>query len=109
MRTETYRTPDGALTLLVQYDSDGIAIGFDGFAWHTHAEIIAELRHETDEEQALRHYLDDLFNDRLRIVVLKNNGTVQDVWIPDLQDGPDSTKYLEPEESLESRCWGGKG
>jgi len=103
MTFERYTTPDGTLTLVVQRDGDDMAVGFDRCAWHTHADIIQELRHDSDQEQALQRYLDDLFTDKLRIVILKKIGKVHDVWIPDFQDDPDTDPYMEPDEKIEAR------
>ncbi len=41
MKHEEHRTPDGALTLVVSHEDDDITIGFDGFQWHTHGDVLA--------------------------------------------------------------------
>jgi hypothetical protein len=42
MAREQHVTPDGALTLVVARDDDGdITVGFDGFPWHTHGDLLA--------------------------------------------------------------------
>src|SRR3954453_4418536 len=105
--TERYSTPDASLTLLVQRDEDDITIGFDGHPWHTHADIIAELRGQQDPEKALQSYLDDLMHDRLPIVLWKKAGVLTHAFVPDYPDQPISMKYCEPDESYEIRLWSG--
>jgi hypothetical protein len=105
--TERYSTPDATLTLLVQRDDDDITIGFDGYPWHTHADIIADLRRQSDPESALQTYLDDLFHDRLPIVLMKKAGVLTQPFIPDFPDQPIEQKYFEPDESFEVRLWSG--
>ena len=106
--TERYPTPDATLTLLVQRDDGDITIGFDGYPWHTHADIIADLRRQSDPESALKSYLDDLFHDRLPIVLMKKAGVLTEPFIPDFPEEPIDTKYFEPDESYELRYWSGR-
>lgn len=105
--TERYPTPDGSLTLLVVREDGDITIGFEGLPWHTHADIIASLRGEEDKEQALREYLDDLFHDRLPIILMTKGGTISEPYVPEFPDEPIDTKYFEPDESYEVRFWSG--
>jgi hypothetical protein len=105
--TERYSTPDTTLTLLVQRNDDDITIGFDGYPWHTHADIIADLRRESDPEAALQAYLDDLFHDRLPIVLMKKAGVLTQPFIPDFPDQPLNSKHFEADECYEVRLWSG--
>jgi hypothetical protein len=39
---EEHRSPDGLLRFIVTRDEQGdISLGFDGFVWHTHADVLA--------------------------------------------------------------------
>lgn len=105
--TERYSTPDGILTLLVTHQKSDITIGFENFPWHTHAAIIANLQGEEDIEQALRKYLDDLFHDRLSIVLMMKSGEISDPYILDFPDESVDSKYLESNESYALRFWSG--
>ena len=41
---EEHRSPDGILTLKVKREDDGdVCVGFDGYSWHTHGDILASL------------------------------------------------------------------
>ena len=105
--TERYSTPDGLLTLLVQRDEDDVTIGFEGYPWHTHADIIADLHGHDDPESALQNYLDDLFHDRLPIVVWKKAGVLTDALVPDFPDEPIGQEHCDSDESFEVRLWSG--
>ena len=59
-----------------------ISLGFDGFTWHTHADILAELS-GMSEDVALRNYVDALLNDQAIIAIARVGGKIQDVWIAD--------------------------
>ena len=40
---EEHISPDGRLRFLIAADPDGdLALGFDGFPWHTHADTLSE-------------------------------------------------------------------
>jgi hypothetical protein len=105
--TERHSTPDGSLTLLVVREEGDITIGFEGYPWHTHGDIIASLREEKDVERAVQCYLTDLTTDRLPIVVMKKNGVMAQPYVADFPDEPVSTKYFTPEETFELRFWSG--
>lgn len=106
--TERYPIPDATLTLLVQREDGDITIGFDGYPWHTHADIIADLRRQSDSESALKTYLDDLFHDRLPIILMMKAGVLREPYIPDFPEEPVDTKYFAPDESYELRYWSGR-
>jgi hypothetical protein len=80
---EEHRSPDGLLRFIVCRDKDGdISLGFDGFTWHTHADILAELS-GMSEDVALRNYVDALLNDQAIIAIARVAGKIQDIWIAD--------------------------
>ena len=107
MRTlEEHVTPDGRLRFLVVADADGeLALGFDGFASHTHADILASLS-GLSQDDAVRRYIDDLRNDRSVIALWGIPGETRDVWV---SDDPirDATYPLEG-EVVELRFWSGR-
>ncbi len=105
--TERYSSPDGMLTLIVVRQEGDITIGFDGLPWHTHPDNIANLRGENDKEQALRKYLEDLFNDRLPIVLMMKGDVVSEPYILNFPDEAVDSKDFEPDESYKLRFWGG--
>jgi hypothetical protein len=37
---EKYESPDGLLRLLVDREGDDVMVGFEGFPWHTHADLL---------------------------------------------------------------------
>jgi hypothetical protein len=101
---EDHRSPDGLLGFLVSRDLDGdIALGFDGFPWHTHADILAS-RSELSGSEPVRQFVDDLLNGRSIIGIARVGDTLRDVWVT---DGPFPDKYKPEDETVEFRYWDG--
>jgi hypothetical protein len=42
MPDEEHRSPDGSLTLVVSREDGDVTIGFLGYPWHTHGDLLAE-------------------------------------------------------------------
>jgi hypothetical protein len=102
---EEHHSPDRFLRLIVTRDDGGdIDIGFAGYAWHTHGDILASLS-GLPEEDAIREFVDQIIGDDQIIVVSRVNGEVRDVWPTDDPQG--EFDYKPPEESLEFRRWSG--
>jgi len=101
---EEHRSPDGLLTLMVWRDPDGdITVGFDGFSWHTHADILAGMS-DLPEDAALREFVDDTLNGRSIIAVARVGRTIRDVWITDTAE---ADKHKPEDETIEFRYWDG--
>src|SRR5437870_6427839 len=103
--TREYVSPDGRLRFVVATGDDGdIALGFDGFAWHTHADMLAAMA-GVSEAEAVEQFVRDLLDGRAVIVVLRVGGAVKDVWITD--DPASESGDLAEGESIELRLWDG--
>jgi hypothetical protein len=102
---ERHVSPDGNLVLIVQEDETGdIAVGFEGYAWHTHADILAALTGQPQRE-ALRAFVDDIVTDRAIVAVAAVGATVRAAWVT---DNPESAfKYKPDDESIRFRRWSG--
>lgn len=102
---EEHNSPDGFLRLIVTRDSAGdVAIGFDRYAWHTHADILASLS-GLSESDAIQQFVERVIGDDQIIAISRVNGEVCDVWPTD--DPRGEFKHKPPEESLEFRRWSG--
>jgi hypothetical protein len=103
---EEYISPDGRLRFRVDADPDGdLALGFDGYHWHTHADILASLSGLAQAE-AVRRFVDDLLSDRLVIALWGVPGEVRDVWV---SEAPARDKaYATEGETIELRYWSGR-
>ena len=100
---EQHRSPDAALTLsVIQHDGD-ISIGFDGYAWHTHADILASLSGLV-ADKAVTQFVDDLVSGRSIIAIARIAGQIQDIWVT---DEPIASKYKPADETIEFRYWDG--
>lgn len=102
---EEHRSPDGLLTFKVEREDDGdYCLGFDGYSWHTHADILASSS-GIDEADAVRQFVDDLVSGRAIIGISRVGGEIRDVWVAD-ELVPD--KYKPDDETIEFRYWDGK-
>ncbi|HTV49501.1 MAG TPA: hypothetical protein VMG59_13765 [Phycisphaerae bacterium] len=102
---ERYKSPDGLLELLVDFNAGDWSIGFAGAPSHTHGDILAETRGGT-VESAIRLYIEDIINSRAVIIISRINGKIRDVWITD-DPSQDFMKYAFPGETIERRYWNG--
>ena len=103
--TKEYVSPDNQLRFVVDYEEQDVSLGFEGFPWHTHVDVLAsELG--TSEELAVRKFVRDLLSDRSIIVVSRIGGTIRDVWIT--ADPTTDLLYKPDNEVLEFRYWSGE-
>src|SRR5258706_2455449 len=102
---EEHRSADGILTLKVGREDDGdVCIGFDGYSWHTHGDILASLS-GLREDEAVRQFVDAVIGGRAIIAVARVAGQIRDVWVAD-EPAPD--KYKPEDETIEIRYWDGR-
>lgn len=103
---EKHTSADGLLTLAVDALKDGdVAIGFHGYPWHTHADILASINSMV-ETDAVRQFVDDVLYDRSLIAVQMFDGRIHDVWITD--DPTKDRKYKQSNEEIQFRYWSGR-
>jgi predicted RNase H-like HicB family nuclease len=103
---EEHWSPDGLLRLIVTYFDDGdTAIGFDGFSWHTHGDILARLSGKS-EDQAIREFVNLIIKDNQIIGITRVNGEIRDIFPTD--DPGKAFRNKTPEEQLEFRRWSGQ-
>jgi hypothetical protein len=103
---EEHHSPDGFLRLIVTRESDGdIAVGIDGYPWHTQGDILASLT-GLPEAESIREFVERIIGNEEIIVVSRVNGEVRDVWPTD--DAKGEYKYKPADESLEFRRWSGE-
>ena len=100
-----YVTPDGQLRFVVGRDEQDISLWFEGFQWHTHADVLASA-FGTSEELAVSRFVRDLLEDHCIIVVSRTGGTIRDVWIT--ADPTADLRYKLDDEVLEFRYWSGR-
>src|SRR5207237_1670050 len=95
-------SPDGLLRFIVIEDDGGdVSLGF---AWHTHADILAALS-KTSESEADDEFVRDLLENRAIIAVSRVKGEIRNVWVTD--DPASEFHDLLPDESVELRYWDG--
>lgn len=102
---EHHLSPDGFLKLIVCAEPSGdISVGFDGFSWHTHGDVLASTSGLT-QDQALRRFVDDIVCGRTIIAVSRLEGEVRDVW--PTEDPERELRHVQADEMIEFRCWDG--
>jgi hypothetical protein len=100
-----YVSKDGSLRLLVGHDPDGdIAIGFGGFQWHTHGDILASPS-GLPVDQAVERYVGDILSNRALIAIARVGEGIQDIWVTD--DPASCFEHKPTNEKLEFRTWDG--
>jgi hypothetical protein len=103
---ECHSSPDGALTLEVVRSPDGTtAIGFAGFSWHTHPDLLAAVD-GTSEGVALRTFVDQVLADDVVIAVLEDDGRIREAWPTD--DPESELQHVQPGKTLRFRLWSGQ-
>lgn len=100
------------MELLVDSTGGAWTIGFDGYPWHTHEDILNAWGYGGPPEARARAFVDDILRSRRVIAVVRINGKVSDIIVPDdLVDRPLSKsfgKYAPPNETTELRYWNGQ-
>src|SRR4051794_17916719 len=105
---ERHTSPDGLLQLVVDLADDGVlSVGFDGFAWHTHGDILDWSGCEGTAEERVRAFVTDVISSRRVIVISRMNGVLRDAWITD-DPTHDELEFAEPGEAIEKRFWNGE-
>ena len=71
---EEHVSPDARLRLRIDAGPDGdLALGFEGYPWHTHADILAAVTGLV-ERDAVRQFVDDILGDKAVIELRYRSG-----------------------------------
>jgi hypothetical protein len=101
---ERHVSPDRLLTFVVYEDDGDTTLGFEEFAWHTHADLLASAM-GVPQNQAVRRFVDDLIEGRTIIAIRSIGGEMRDAWITD--DPHADLKYKPDNEAVTFRLWDG--
>jgi len=104
MAYRSYTSPDGRLTFTVARREDGVALGFDGFAWHTHADLLVGT-FGPSEDIAVEQYVNALLANKLLIALVRDGRETLDIFIT--RDPQADLRYKPADERLEFRYWDG--
>jgi hypothetical protein len=99
-----YISPDGLLRFIVRSPDGDVTMGFDGYPWHTHGDMLPG-NVSTSIESRTKSFVDALLDNRAIIAVLKDRNVIKDIWITD--DLARAVRYPIEGESIEFRLWGG--
>ena len=105
-----FLSPDKVLKLLVMKQDGGLSLGFEGYQWHVHGDmLLAEYEAET-EDAAVGYFIHDLFTGARAVIIHKRGGGVVDISVGYRSDSPfysdpRNDPYSKPDESVEVRRW----
>lgn len=106
---ERHVSPDQQLTLYVDVSAGDWTIGFDGFQWHTHGDILCGWGFNDTPEKATRRFVDEILASRMEICVHRVDGIVTDVSVPSLHDDRPlqaaHAEYATANETIDVRYW----
>ena|SRR5215467_873676 len=102
---ERHASPDGSLILVVDEEDGDLAVAFEGYEWHIHADLLVGSYGATEAE-AVATFVEQILSDRLAIVVCSRNGAVHDVRITD--DPATEHRYAPAGEHILLRFWSGR-
>jgi hypothetical protein len=104
-RTKICTSRDGLLRFVVSRDDDGdVTLGFEGFPWHTHADLLIGYYGPTPDA-AVERFVEELLSNRAVIAIYRQDQTISDVCISD--DPKTDLEYKPEHESIEFRLWDG--
>jgi hypothetical protein len=103
MDSQRHMSPDGKLCLIVVTVDDDLIIGFEGYGWHTHGDILARLS-GLDAEAAIEQFIEKIKRGELVIAVLSKGENVTNIWI---SDDPQRETVI-PGETILFRLWNGQ-
>lgn len=103
--TEEHTSLDNLLHFIVWKEDNDISLGFTGYRWHTHADMLIGTFGDS-EKIVVERFVHDLLNDKLVIAISRVKGEVQDIWITD--DPATELKYTQTDEEIELRYWSGR-
>src|SRR4051794_11547031 len=103
---ERHTSPDGLMCLLVDSTAGDWTIGFDGYSWHTHGEILDAWGYEGSPEAQTRAFVRDILGSRQVIAIVRTDGKVSNIIVPDddLSGRPLSVvfgEYAPPNQTTE--------
>lgn len=100
----THSSPDGLLRLRVWTSAGDVTLGFEGFGWHTHADILAAT-YGMSQEAAVERFLQSVLENKEVIVISRKGSEILDVWITD--DPQRELRHDSEDEAIECRFWDG--
>jgi hypothetical protein len=103
MDSRRHMSPDRKLCLIVETVDNDLVVGFEGYAWHTHGDILARLS-GLDAEAAMEAFIEKIKRGELVITVLSKGDNVTDIWI---SDDPQKETVI-PGETIRLRLWNGQ-
>jgi hypothetical protein len=87
-------SPDGVLCFQIRSSSGDIYLGFEGFHWHTHGDLLAQSSESANV--AAQRFAARLVASELTIAVLRVGGAIRNIWITN--DPQSDVRYSQPDD-----------
>jgi hypothetical protein len=97
-------SPDGLLRFVVRTVHDDVVLGFDGFPWHTHADVLRATS-QSGLSDTVERWISDLLSGRLVIAVARIGDTIRDIWVTG--NPLAELRFCSMDEHIEFRLWNG--
>jgi hypothetical protein len=105
-KVREHLSPDGLLRFRVVVGDDGdVSLGFDGYAWHTHADVLSATS-GLPQPEAVERYVRDLLEDRAVVALSRVGGAVAEAWVTDCPES--ESRHASPGEVVDLRYWSGR-
>ena len=73
---ERHKSADGLMELIVDLTDGDWTVGFEGYPWHTHGDILDAWGYEGPPEKKVRAFVTDVLDSKRVIVVTRIDGKV---------------------------------
>ena len=101
---EEHVSPDGKLHFFLQEADGDIILGFHGYGWHTHGDLL-ESMYAGGPSKAAAQFAADLISGKLTVAVYSVSGKTRDIRVS--TDPAADLRYCEPDEIIAFRLWDG--
>ena len=100
-----FESPDGELVLIEEKEGEDLMLGFEGYPWHIHSDMLIPV-YGTTPEEVIRHFRDSILSDKEVIEIRKEGEKVIDIFVNSNPEQED--KHQPKEETKLLRYWSGK-
>lgn len=101
---DAYVSPDGELRFVVRWSDADIILGFDGYDWHTHGDLLVADPSDTPADAAKR-FISELIAGLWVVAITRIDGTISDIIVT--ADPAAESRACLAGQTIEFRLWDG--